>query len=432
MDIASNIAGLIGLADLIFRKVFWYIKTVKNAEKEIQSFSNEINTLSGILHSLHLTARQLDGEDFDRSLRAHHIYFCQRTLESISAKLEKAFPLPEKAITVKSTFRKLSWPFSSNETKEFIAELQRHKSTFNLGLSVDNLSSLLKVLSQQDTIQDGIDDIKTQLRQRWDLETRISLTKQRAEVLRFFCPVDPQLNHDISLKLRHPGTGLWLTESEEFRTWLNTKNSHLWLYGIPGAGKTVLASSVIEEAFKKSDKDNAVSFYYCDYKNEASQSPESILGGIASHIARQDEQCFEQLQRYHEELNPSGNLPKQIDPVQLLELILQMANHFENVAIIVDGLDECGKMTSAVAGFLVDLGARGKNIKTLILSRNEQHIRDFLDDYEQISIAARSGDLKLYVAAEVELRIRNKRMRIKSEELKEKIMTKLINGADGM
>jgi hypothetical protein len=55
-----------------------------------------------------------------------------------------------------------------------------------------------------------------------------------------------------------------LTESNEFKHWLNTTNSRLWLYGIPGAGKLVLASSIIEETLKQGNKDCAVAFFYCD------------------------------------------------------------------------------------------------------------------------------------------------------------------------
>jgi Cdc6-like AAA superfamily ATPase len=432
MDVTSNIAGLVGLADIVFGKVFRYLKAVKNAEKEVCSLSTEIKTLSGILHSLHLVACQLEGEDFDRSIQIHHIYFCHRTLETIKNKLDKAFPPSEKTAFGKAVLRKLAWPFSSPETKELIADLERHKSTFNLALSVDNLSALLKALSQQDAIRDGISDVKAMLQQRWDLETRISLTEDCSKMLRFFCRVDPQRNHDMSLKLRHPGTGLWLTESEEFRTWLETTNSRLWLTGIPGAGKTVLAASVVEEALKKSDKDNGVAFFYCDYKNEASQDPANILSSIASHLARQDEQCFEKLQQYYKVCNPDGDLPKLPDPTQLHSLVLNMSSHFSNVSIVVDGLDECGNAAVEVAELLNGLSEKGKNIRILILSRDEQHIRDFLDDCTQISIAARSSDLKLYVASEIELRIRSKRLWLKSEQLKEEIMDRLANGADGM
>lgn len=72
------------------------------------------------------------------------------------------------------------------------------------------------------------------------------------------------------------------------------------------------------------------------------------------------------------------------------------------------------------------------NIKTLFLSRDELEIREALEGYDQVSIAARSSDLRLFVAAEIEIRTRNKDLRIKDESLKQEIMERLVQGADGM
>jgi hypothetical protein len=221
-----------------------------------------------------------------------------------------------------------------------------------------------------------------------------------------------------------------LTESNEFKYWLASPGSRLWLSGIPGAGKTVLASSVIEEALRTSDSEHAVAFFYCDYKNPASQDPLKILGCIASHIARQNESCLEKLREYYKICHPDGNLPRMPDKSRLRSLILDMASEFTNVSILVDGLDECNETTVEVVEMLAGLG--GPNLRTLFLSRAEQHIREILTDYTQISIAARNSDLKLYVASEIEIRTRNKRLQLKSDQLKEHILDKLVNDADGM
>ena len=72
------------------------------------------------------------------------------------------------------------------------------------------------------------------------------------------------------------------------------------------------------------------------------------------------------------------------------------------------------------------------NIKTLFTSRLETDIEIHLQNYEKISIAATSSDLKLYVAAEIESRSRKKALRIRDPELKKEIMDRLIEGAEGM
>jgi hypothetical protein len=209
MEVAASIAGLVALADLVFSKVFWYVKTVKGAEKEITAFSTEIQSLSGILHSVHLVACQLDDVNHDRTIRIHHVYYCHETLERIRSRLQKAFPHADKPSRGALLLGKLKWPFTSTETRELIAEIQRHKSTLTLALSVDSLSSLLEALGRQDTILDGILNIKDVLQKRWDQEDAISMNRESQEMLTFFCDVNPQRSHEMSLRLRHPGTGLW-------------------------------------------------------------------------------------------------------------------------------------------------------------------------------------------------------------------------------
>jgi Cdc6-like AAA superfamily ATPase len=146
--------------------------------------------------------------------------------------------------------------------------------------------------------------MKSSLEARWAVETRISLDRERQNILSFFEKIDPSPNHETSLKLRHPLTGLWLTEGEAFLTWLHTRNSKLWLSGIPGAGKTVLAASVVEQTIKESSPSRAVAYFYCDYKDERTQDPVNILGSLATQLARQSEKCFALLQEYYFTCHP--------------------------------------------------------------------------------------------------------------------------------
>src|SRR5262249_30283803 len=110
-----------------------------------------------------------------------------------------------------------------------------------------------------------------------------------------------------------------------------------------------------------------------------------------------------------------------------------MSTYFENVMIIIDALDECGIDRSHIVELLSRLVQPNLNsLKTLFTSRREIDIEMHLSEFNQVSIAATSSDLKLYVAAEIELRIRHKRLRLKDHSLKEHIMNRLIEGAEGM
>jgi hypothetical protein len=108
-----------------------------------------------------------------------------------------------------------------------------------------------------------------------------------------------------------------------------------------------------------------------------------------------------------------------------------MASHFKNTMILIDGLDEIETNRIETLEMLCDLASTG-NLKTIFASRDEVDIRSCLAQHTNISIAAQSGDLRLYVAAEIEIRTARHQFMIRDLELKEHIMKTLITGAEGM
>ena len=433
ISVSASIAGLITITDTVFSRTFKYVKSVKGAPNEVSSLALALGALSGILHNLHLVASQLEGEPFDTAIQVNHVYSCIQTVEKVEKILDKFQSSPARSQNME-TMKRLKWPFSVSEAKTLCAEIEGHKTTLSLALNVDSMAGLLQSLSRQKDLQNGIDDIKSQLRLKHAAETRIAVREERRKVLNWIQPYDPHENHGMSLKLRHPGTGLWFIESDEFKAWLNCSSAKLWCYGIPGAGKTVLASSVIQEALGRSSPNTAVAFFYCDYKNATTQDPRNILGSLAFQIAVQDEQSFGKLQAFYAKHNPSDRPSVGVDMEELRDLLVEMASSFDDAMIVVDALDECGTQSSFVTSLLSSLNNSGEasNIKTLFLSRDEQDIREALEDYSQISIAARSSDLKIFVGAEIECRTRNKDLRIKDQSLKQDIMERLVEGAEGM
>jgi hypothetical protein len=57
---------------------------------------------------------------------------------------------------------------------------------------------------------------------------------------------DPSTNYHKAHKQRQAETGLWLLDGPKFKEWKQRAASRLWLYGIPGCGKTILSSTIIE------------------------------------------------------------------------------------------------------------------------------------------------------------------------------------------
>ena len=433
LSISASISGLVTLADIVFGRIYKYVKAVKKAPKDIAGLSAEIGALYGVLSNLHLVSRQLEYEQAESTTRIHHIHSCYQTLERVRSILDRDNTSSLHGERLESLKRRLRWPFTSSEVKDLIVEIERHKTTLSLALNVDCMSGLLQALSKHGEICDLIEGIRAELKERHEAETRVAITKETQEILNSFSKVDSRINFEMSRKLRSPGTGLWLTESQEFRHWLETENDRLWLYGIPGAGKTVLAASVVEEALQVVNPSTTIAFYFCDYKNTASQDLRNILGSLAQQFAKQGEESCAILRKFYKTQNPEHRPDFQYDCDALWNALRAMTLTFNSAMIIVDGLDECGTNTAEVVDALITLNdGDDATAKTIFLSRDEIEIRERLENYTKIAIAARSSDLRLYVASEIDTRTRKKMLRIKDPSLKEHILERLVNGAEGM
>jgi hypothetical protein len=303
LSIAASAAGLVSIADTIFTRIYRYAKGVKGAAKEIEELAAGIRTLSEILHGLQLVLSQYDDDLSDSNLRLHHLNSCRETLLKIQRKIDSNDSQISNRSKFEVTIQKLKWPFSGAEVKALLSEVERHKATINVAMTGDSLATILRGLSRQDRMAEDIRSLRESQEGRWAMETHIAITKQRKKILEFFGKVDHVAAQRTNLKLHHPLTGLWLTEGVAFKTWLHTANSKMWLSGIPGAGKTVLAACAIEEAMKESSVTRAVAYFYCDYKEVVTQDPVIILSSLATQLARQREDAFAILQELYKTCN---------------------------------------------------------------------------------------------------------------------------------
>ena len=209
LSVAASIAGLVNLADVVFGRVYKYVKAVKSSSKEVERLSSEVGALYGILSNLHLIAGQLGESNYESTMRLEHVHACQKTLERIESILQRdKATSPQDQHHLQRLKQKLRWPFSSSEVKALVNEIGQHKATLSLALHVDGLSGLLRALSSQTNINESIQGLKRELRLKREAEQRIILDEYRQKVLDSFGTIDPRRNHDMSRKLRHSSTGL--------------------------------------------------------------------------------------------------------------------------------------------------------------------------------------------------------------------------------
>ena len=69
---------------------------------------------------------------------------------------------------------------------------------------------------------------------------------ERAEILAWLSPLEPQIRHNDIRVHRVKGVGDWLFRTEEYQNWFHgihcgeSDNSALFCYGDPGVGKTYM------------------------------------------------------------------------------------------------------------------------------------------------------------------------------------------------
>lgn len=68
---------------------------------------------------------------------------------------------------------------------------------------------------------------------------------------------EPPTNQTKATKERQNDIGLWFAEGEYFAKWKMHAASRIWLYGIPGCGKTILTSTVIQNLIQCRSKDSS-------------------------------------------------------------------------------------------------------------------------------------------------------------------------------
>jgi hypothetical protein len=117
-------------------------------EKDAKKLIDEVNVLSGILHSLKNVAEYLESDDyeFDPATQIHYVNTCQKSLQRIQEQLDGADPISTS--NAKKLKRKLKWPFEKRKTEELLADIEKHKAIMTLAMSADQMSVGLPTLNE--------------------------------------------------------------------------------------------------------------------------------------------------------------------------------------------------------------------------------------------------------------------------------------------
>ncbi|KAI3570622.1 hypothetical protein IWW34DRAFT_825064 [Fusarium oxysporum f. sp. albedinis] len=103
-----------------------------------------------------------------------------------------------------------------------------------------------------------------------------------AEIKDWLSPPDSSTNANHARKLRHEGTGEWCLNSAAFREWETGSRRHLWLYGLPGCGKTVLSTTILDHLMNIDD--HIILDFFFDFSDTTKQTVDGMLRSLVFRL----------------------------------------------------------------------------------------------------------------------------------------------------
>ncbi|KAF9767936.1 hypothetical protein IL306_014831 [Fusarium sp. DS 682] len=297
---------------------------------------------------------------------------------------------------------------------------------------------LRKISTQAIEDQKTIKEISSRLEEVSNIVNKLDSREHSREVesiLEWITAVDYNSQHDSTIKMRQTGTGQWFLDSNEFQTWLKTDDMVMFCPGIPGAGKTILTSIVVEELINRfrNNESIGIAFIYCDIQRKDEQKPEDLLASLLKQLCH----CRSSLPEVVKSLYTTHRI-KRTRPFfdELSRVLRTVALLYSRMFIIVDALDESQHQERFLTETLALRHQIGANL--FVTSRPISSIKERVEGCLSLNIYARDEDVKAYIDDHIlELKIlqenNNKDLKEdKKAELKAKIKSQVAGAVHGM
>ncbi|KAK3321504.1 hypothetical protein B0T19DRAFT_374928 [Cercophora scortea] len=250
-----------------------------------------------------------------------------------------------------------------------------------------------------------IRDLRASATRSFEQEQEGRESRQRDRVMQWLSPFNCVNEHERHRSKRSvcKDPGRWLLNNDKFKDWVSSDrsaNPMLWLSGIPGAGKTVLASVVVDEV--KNVPNATVAFFYCRH-GEVTRI--SFIGVARSILVQLLVQSPSVLPYFFQKASVSSEAI--LTSAETAKDMIQTALHScERAYLIIDGIDECeridGREITKYFRTMVDEcdATETCSIKCLFLSQDDGEAQKNFRGLPHILVTNENQqDLKSYAVA---------------------------------
>lgn len=426
--VASSFA-VIEMSAAVLSVCLQYAHSVIDAPRAIFWIIKEIESLKAVLEELRLLEdKQNETKNVTHFSIPKSLYATNGPLETCEAAL--------KEIHGKIKFRAglaaaLIWPLREKYVRKILDVIEIQKTTLSLALSADETRTLSRIEKSMEESSKTLSDVKSLTLQTQHDAISHSHERENDNIIRWLQSTDCSTNHNTAWEQHEPKTGSWLLDSREFVSWMERSNRLLWLFGIPGCGKTVLGSAVIEHVKDLSyslQLDFSYAYYYFDFNDPEKQKPVNMLRSILAQLCFQQDDIPDRIKTLYETHDRGLHEP---NTSNLRSALLDLANNSGAIYIILDALDECSQK-EILREIILDFYQR-ENISLFVTSRKENAVESVMMDMESTKVSAESwvidADIKLYIKR----RLKNdSKLSRWPDAVKLEIETALLNRARGM
>jgi ankyrin repeat protein len=227
------------------------------------------------------------------------------------------------------------------------------------------------------------------------------------------------------LSSQAPGTGLWICDTTRYQQWHQSDDhSSLWVKGVPGAGKSVIAASIVEHL--QITEDVPVLFFFFRYIIASNRKPRNLIQDYLT-------QLLPRCPKLRAILQPL--LDSELDHLsdeRLWEFLLLGLASIEKAYCIVDAMDEM-EVDDTFLQRLNDLATfRPKSVKLFMTSRPKQYLQSALRDASIVHISLEDNLVGKDIAVFVAHRLKNVLSGDQNQQLREDLESTICERPRGL
>lgn len=225
-------------------------------------------------------------------------------------------------------------------------------------------------------------------------------SRENQMILSWLTEIDYGSQQSDILNRRQDGTGQWILETDEFQLWVSDKNRTLFCPGIPGAGKTILTSIVIDYLQQTLGNSGSVgiAYLYCNFRQ--GQTLSNLLLSLLKQLLQGRPSLPESVKCLYEDHIRRGSRPG-VD--EIMRVLQSVSTDYERTFMIVDALDQCSVSDGTRQRFLEEIFSLQKKtgLSLLATSGRIEEIEKQFKDSAFLEIQAHYKNIQSYLDSEM-------------------------------